>query len=202
MHVFALTGGIGSGKSTVAEHFRSQGLPVVDADVLAREVVAPGTEGLAEIAAEFGPEVLTSEGALDRKRLGQIVFADAGARAALERIVHPRVRQAAQDAWSKLAGQGVPLACYEVPLLFETGQAEAYRPVVVVHVRPETQIARVMARDGVDRTTALSRIDAQLPLAEKAARADFVIDNDGPRERTLEAASRVLATLRERYGRA
>lgn len=199
LHVFGLTGGIGSGKSTVANFWRSQGLAVVDADQLAREVVAPGAPALAEIERAFGPEVLDSKGALDRSRLGAIVFGDPAARQRLESIVHPRVRQAAQARWNALAAEGRRLACYEVPLLFETGQEDSYRPVVVVQVSPHTQLERVLARDGLGPAAAQARVDAQIPLATKAARADYVIHNDGSLEETLAAARDVLTAIERRY---
>lgn len=198
LHVFALTGGIGSGKSTVARHWRSLGLPVIDADVLAREVVAPGSPGLDAVIARFGPEVLTPDGELDRRRLGRIVFDDPAARADLEGILHPLVRRAAGSAFAQLADRGETLACYEVPLLFETGQQDTYRPVVVVWASPETQRERAATRDGVTPEAIQARIDSQLPLDEKAARADFVIDNDGPLPRTLAQAEAVLTAVRER----
>lgn len=201
LHVFALTGGIGSGKSTVARHWRSLGLPVVDADVLARAVVAPGSDGLDAVVARFGPGVLTADGTLDRQGLGRIVFHDATARADLEAILHPRVRHAAAEAFTGLAAQGAALACYEVPLLFETHQEEHYRPVVVVSVSPETQRRRAAARDGVPPDVVQARIASQWPLEEKVARADFVIDNDGPLASTLAQAEAVLTAIRERFGR-
>ena len=198
LHVFSLTGGIGSGKSTVARHWRSLGLPVIDADVLAREVVAPGSAGLDAIVARFGADVLTAEGRLDRPRLGRIVFDDAQSRMDLEHIVHPRVRRAAAEAFEALSARGKELACYEVPLLFETKQEEHYRPVVVVRVSQETQLSRAAARDGVAPEAVQARIASQLPIEEKVARADFVIDNDGPLSRTLEQADAVLDAIRER----
>lgn len=194
--VFSLTGGIASGKSTVARHWRALGLPVVDADELARRVVAPGTAGLAAIVEHFGPGVLDEQGALDRSALGRIVFADPAERRALEAIVHPRVQEAARDEFARIARTGEPLACYEVPLLFETGQHTVYRPVVVVRVDADTQLRHVMQRDGLTEEEARARIAAQMPLEQKAAQADYVIDNSGPLASTLEAAERVLASIR------
>lgn len=198
-HVFALTGGIGSGKSTVAAHFRALGLPVVDADRLARDVVEPGTPALAEITARFGTDVLDDSGRLDRARLAAHVFGDEEARRALEAITHPRIREAARNAFEAISASGAPLACYEVPLLFETRQEEHYRPVVVVRTSVETQLARATARDESHREAIAARVAAQLPLAEKALRADYVIDNDGSREHTLREAERVLEDIRRRW---
>ncbi len=201
LHVFALTGGIGSGKSTVAAHFRSLGLPVIDADRLARDVVAKGSPALQEIAERFGADVIDTEGGLDRARLAAHVFGDEKARKDLEAITHPRIRQAAQDAFDAVAKTGAPLACYEVPLLFETAQEGRYRPVVVVKTSPGTQLERASARDKSHTDAIAARIRAQLPLEEKAARADYVIENDGDRAETLARAEQVLADIREKWGR-
>jgi dephospho-CoA kinase len=189
--VFGLTGGIGSGKSSVAAHYRRRGLPVIDADALAREVVAPGSDGLADVVREFGAGVLR-EGALDRAALARLVFADPAARTRLETITHPRI-QARRDAQLvALGAAGEPLVCYEVPLLFEKGLDAGLRPVVVVTVPEPLQIERARQRDASSEAEVRARLAAQLPLAEKAARADYVIDNGGPLEGTLAAADEVL----------
>lgn len=199
VRVFGLTGGLGSGKSTVAAHFRRRGLPVIDADALAREVVAPGSPALAEIAREFGAGVLQGT-ALDRPKLAAIVFADPAARERLERITHPRI-QALRDArLGELAARGEPLACYEVPLLFEKGLEAALRPVVVVSVPEALQVERAQQRDGASVAMVRARLAAQLPLAEKAARADYVIDNSGPLADTWAAADAVLRRVCESVG--
>lgn len=200
LRVFSLTGGIASGKSTVARHWRSLDLPVVDADELARRVVAPSTAGLAAIVEHFGPSVLDEHGGLDRGALGRIVFGDPAARRALEAIVHPRVQETAREEFARIAATGRTLACYEVPLLFETGQHTVYRPVVVVTVDERTQLERAMQRDGLPEEEARARLAAQMPLAEKVAKADYVIDNTGPLAATLEAAERVLASIRAATG--
>ena len=192
IRLFGLTGGIGSGKSTVAQRFRERGLPVIDADVLAREVVAPGTEGLEEIVRAFGPEVLDESGALDRKRVAAKVFSDREARATLNRITHPRVAALARDRAAALDEAGEPLACYEVPLLFEGGLADVLRPIVVVSVDPETQVERTVARDSCTPEEARARVEAQMPLAEKVRQADHVIDNGGSIEETRARADAVL----------
>lgn len=198
MRVFALTGGIGSGKSTVAAYWRSLGLPVVDADQLARQAVAPGEPALAQIAKAFGREVLNGDGTLNRGALAARIFEDAPARTRLNGLVHPEVRRLAQREFAALDQRGEPLACYEVPLLFETGQAEAYRPVVLVSVSETTQLARTLGRDGGDPSAAHARIASQLPLATKAQQADHVIDNEGTLEATRTQARAVLdAVCRE-----
>ena len=172
-----LTGGIASGKSAVAELLRAHGAVVIDADRLAREVVEPGTEGLAAIEARFGREVLRADGRLDRTALGRVVFADAAARRDLEAIVHPAVRARAAE----LAAAAPPdaVVVLMIPLLVETGQAEAFDLVVVVDVEPEVQLARLRARDGLDESEALSRVKAQVDRATRLAAADVVIHNNG-----------------------
>lgn len=197
MRVFALTGGIGSGKSTVATYWRSLGLPVIDADELARQAVAPSGPVLAHIVASFGREVLHADGSLNRAALAARVFQDPSARTQLNQLVHPEVRRLAHDRFAALDNAGAPLACYEVPLLFETGQAEAYRPVVLVSVSEATQLARTLARDGGDPAAARARIESQLPLASKAQQADYIIDNEGSPEATRSQARTVLRSVCE-----
>ena len=178
-----LTGGVGSGKSTAARLLAEHGAVVVDADVLAREVVAPGTEGLAEVVARFGPDVLGPGGQLDRGALARVVFADPVARADLERIVHPRVRAAAQaleDTAVKLAPDAVVV--HDIPLLVETGQAgpgSRFRPVVVVDASDEVRLARLIGR-GLSDPEARARMTAQAGRGERLALADVVLDNEGP----------------------
>ena len=133
-----LTGGIASGKSTVAAMFRARGVPVIDADVLAREVTAPGSEGLAAIVERFGPEVLDADGALERKKLGAIVFADDEARAAINRITHPRIAAASQRALAALREAGEPLAIYEAPLIVENQIHRGLAALIVVAVEPQS----------------------------------------------------------------
>lgn len=199
IHVFGLTGGLASGKSLVAEHLRARGVPIIDADALAREVVQPGSDGLAEIARQFPPEVVRG-GELDRKRLAAIVFADPAHRMRLERITHPRI-QALRDArLAELEAAGQPLAGYDVPLLFEKGLESVLRPVVVVYAPEPLQVARAMARDASTEAEARARLAAQLPLEEKVRRADHVIDNSGSPGATRAAADAVLATLCDAFG--
>jgi dephospho-CoA kinase len=193
--VFGLTGGLGSGKSSVAAHYRQRGLPVIDADALARAVVEPGSPGLSDIAREFGQEVLSPAGALDREKLAQRVFADPEARRRLEAITHPRIQARRDELLRELETAGEPLVCYEVPLLFEKGLELGLRPVVVVSVPEALQVERARRRDRATEAMVRARLDAQLPLAEKAARADFVIDNGGALATTLAAADEVLRRI-------
>lgn len=198
MRVFGLTGGIASGKSTVARRFEQLGIPVVYADRLARDAVAKGSEGLAEIAQTFGADLVLTSGELDRRALGARTFGDPAALARLNAIVHPRVAALALAAFSRLSEQGHELVCYEVPLLVENGLAEAFRPVVVVAASAQAQLARVLERDGLTREEAEARIASQLPLEQKLAAADLVIHNDGDLDALLREVDRVAAEVRAR----
>lgn len=190
--LFGLTGGIACGKSTVARFLRERGLPVLDADSVARDVVAPGTPTLVEIMRAFGVEVLGDDGALDRKKLAAIVFANPDARRRLESITHPRIRLRTQELAQELAAQGVPLAAYEAALLVENGLTEAFRPLVVVTVDAETQVARLIERDRITEAQARSRVAAQMPAANKVAIADHVIDTRGSIEEVRLRTDEVL----------
>ncbi|MFL5303663.1 MAG: dephospho-CoA kinase [Polyangia bacterium] len=193
--VLGLTGGIGTGKSTVARMFASRGVPVVDADALAREVVAPGTVGNAEIAAAW-PQTIGPDGAVDRKRLGAIVFGDPAARARLEAITHPLIQEASASRLADLAAEGHPLALYEAALLVESGRWRDFDGLIVVTASPETQVARAVARGGLTREEAEARIAAQLPAEEKVRVATHVIDNDGALAETEAQVERLLEKLR------
>ena len=201
MRLLGLTGGIATGKSTFAEALRARGVPVVDADALARAAVAPGAPALAEIARTFGPGVLTPEGGLDRKKMAAIVFSDPDARRRLEAITHPAVRRAMADETARLAAAGHDLAFYDTPLLFEVGLDAAVDAVVVVWAPPAVQRARLASRDGLGPAEADARLAAQLPVDEKAARADFVVENVGARDELGPKAERLLADLRRGLGR-
>ena len=195
VRVFGLTGGIGSGKSEVARRLRERGLPVIDADQLARLAVAPGSAGLARIVDAFGTEVLTSGGELDRARVARRVFADESARRTLNGIVHPVVRELAAKQFAELAEQGEPLACYEVPLLYEVGLEKTYAPVVVVSAPDALLRRRLALRDGLSAAQIEARIAAQMPLAEKVRRADYVVDNDGSVSDLRERSDAVFDAL-------
>lgn len=174
-----LTGGIASGKSTVAEELAARGAVLVDADLLAREVVEPGTPGLAAVVARFGPEVLQGD-RLDRAALGRLVFADAEARHDLERIIHPRVR--ARAAEIEASADAGAVVVHVIPLLVETGQAHDFDVCVVVDLDPATQLRRLRERNGLSADEARARIEAQASRAERLAVADRVLDNEGSPE--------------------
>ena len=201
MRLIGLTGGIASGKSTFAAALRRRGAAVIDADALARAAVAKGSPALAEVASAFGPEVLAEDGALDRARMAARVFADPGARARLEAIVHPRVRALFREERDRLAAQGRALAFYDVPLLYEVRLEGEVELVVVVWAPREVQIARLAVRDGLSREAAEARLAAQLPIDEKAARADAVVVNDGDPAELDAKAGRLLRDLRAGLGR-
>jgi dephospho-CoA kinase len=189
--IIGLTGGIASGKSTVSAMLRALGAHVIDADQVARDVVAPGTPALAEIAAHFGPEVLLADGTLDRKKLGARVFADVDARRALERITHPRIAAATQQEIARLRAAGVDPVIYDAALIVENRLYTWMQGLIVVSVPPAVQVARLMIRDDIDEAAAEARIAAQLPLADKVAVATHVIDNSGVPGQT-EAQVRAL----------
>ena len=174
-----LTGGIASGKTAVAEAFAARGVPVVDADRLAREVVEPGRPALAAIVEAFGRDYLTADGALDRRRLRELVFKDPARRRQLEAIVHPAVREAEARA---LAGLSAPYVVIAIPLLAETGQRDRFDRVLVVDCPEAVQKSRLMARDGIDAGAAEAMLAAQATRAERLAIADDVIDNGGARD--------------------
>ncbi|HSE92468.1 MAG TPA: dephospho-CoA kinase [Methylomirabilota bacterium] len=180
-----LTGGIATGKSAVTAMFRALGAVVIDADVLAREVVEPGEPALGEIVREFGRGVLQPDGRLDRKALGAIVFADAGKRRRLEAITHPPIRDRFLRHLVDLEARGFHgIVFFDAPVMIESGNYKNMDRLVVVVTDEATQVARLMARDGLSREEALGRIRSQMPVAEKAKLADYVIDNSGDRTQT------------------
>jgi dephospho-CoA kinase len=198
-----LTGGIATGKSTVSAMLARRGAVIIDADVLAREVVEPGEPALVEIVGEFGPDVLQADGTLDRKRLGAIVFGDAERRRRLEAITHPAIRERFARRLAELMSSGFDgVVVFDAPVMIESGNYRNMDRLVVVITDEATQVARLMARDGIDRDEALRKIRSQMPLAEKAELADYVIDNSGPRSvteaRTREVYRALLAELAAR----
>jgi len=174
----ALTGGIATGKSYCLARFASFGVPVIDADQLARDAVAPGSRALEEVAARFGAAIIRPDGSLDRASLGRTVFNDRGARADLEAIVHPEVYRRISE-WLATLPLRTRVAIADIPLLFETGHTHDFDRVVVVACDPREQIRRIIARDGLSEREARARLDSQWPIEEKEARADYVIKTDG-----------------------
>ncbi|MCU1279481.1 MAG: dephospho-CoA kinase [bacterium] len=191
MRVIGLTGGIASGKSTAARTLAALGARIVDADAVAREIVAPGQPALAEIVRTFGREMLQPDGTLDRKRLGAVIFADADKRQALNAITHPRIAAQTQSRLAALASEGIPVAVYEAALLVENGVHKALDGLIVVVCDEATQLARLMGRDGYVEADARARIAAQAPMADKIAAATWVVDTGGPLADTKKQLARV-----------
>ncbi len=195
--IIGLTGGIACGKSTVANMLRTRGAHVIDADLLARQVVAPGTPALAEIAAHFGTDILHADGSLDRGKLGAQVFADEEARRALNAIIHPRIAQASQSEIARLAASGADPIIYEAALIAENKLYTWMDAVIVVNVPPEVQLARLLDRESLTEAQARDRIQSQLPQQDKIAIADFVIDNGHGVEETRAQVEQLWAQLRK-----
>ena len=200
--VLGLSGGIGTGKSTVVRFLGSLGATVIDADAIVHELQAPGTPLLDEIAAAFGPDLIDNEGKLDRPALSATVFRDPAARRRLEQIVHPKVIATIADRVASAQAAGAPLIVVDIPLLFERRKNSPNREAtptfdatVLVYAPEQQQIERQMKRDGCDREAALQRIRAQLPIESKKAMADVVIDNSG----SLEETQRQIRMLFERF---
>ena len=189
-----LTGGVASGKSTVSAMLAELGAVVIDADVLAREVVAPGTDGLAAVVEEFGPEVLGPDGALDRPRLGAVVFAAPERRRALEAIIHPRVRARAGEI--EATARSGAVVVHDIPLLTETGQTPAFDAVVVVDVPTEVQLDRMVRIRRMSEEDARARIAAQASREERLAVATYVVDNTGSIEELRARVEEVYRGLR------
>lgn len=200
MRIIGLTGGIGSGKSTVAEMLVQLGARLIDADKLAREVVRPGEAAWQEIIDWLGPDILLSDSSINRKRLGGIIFADPEARAKLDRITHPYISSAMRQALAEAASVGAKLVVVDIPLLFEKGWGKLADEIWVVYVDEATQLDRLMARDSLSRSEAAARIGAQMSLTDKARLADVVIDNskdiDDTRQQVEAAWRRTTTTAK------
>jgi len=192
-----LTGGIATGKSTVSAMFRALGCVIIDADLLAREVVEPGEPALAEIVRDFGPGVLRPDGRLDRQALGAVVFVDAERRRRLEGITHPRIRERFARRLETLAAEGFAgVVIFDAAVLVESGNWKTMDRLVVVVADDATQIARLQDRDGMSREEAVRRVDCQMPLSDKVKLAHYVIDNSGDRAATETQVRNVHAALR------
>jgi dephospho-CoA kinase len=195
VRLVGLTGGIGSGKSTVSEMFRALGATLIDADQVARDVVRPGQEALAEVARRF-PGTVDVHGALDRAALAARIFADPAERAALNAILHPRIQAEVQRRTAALAAAGVDTVLYDAALLIENGLHHGMDAVVVVWVPEALQQQRLMARDGLSAAAAQARITAQAPLDAKRAVATWVVDNAGSRAQTQTQVAAIWKALR------
>lgn len=190
-----LTGSVATGKSTVSNMIQQAGIPLVDADIAARKVVEPGTEGLKEIVAYFGGEILLADGTLNRAKLGEIIFKDKEKREKLNEITHPRVKDYMLEARERFFRAGEELVFFDIPLLFESHLESLVDQIVVVWTTPETELKRLMERNNLTKEDALRRIESQMGIDEKARKADFVIDNN----ESLEKTQKQVYTFIERF---
>ncbi len=193
MDLIGLTGGIGSGKSTVSGFLRELGARVIDADDGARAVVEPGTMGFAAVEAEFGPEVVR-DGRLDRARLAEIVFHDKQSLERLNAIVHPLVRQWTVERIDEAAAEGAEVVVQDIPLLFENGYEPLFKATILVYIPESLQVQRLIAR-GMAEEDARARIANQMPIDEKRSRATYVIDNSGTREETRAQTEKIWTEI-------
>jgi len=196
MLIVGLTGNIAAGKSAVAARLAAHGAPIIDADLLAREAVAPGSAALAAIAARFGPQILAPDGALDRAALRQVVFRDATAREALNAIVHPEVARRRAAAVARLRESGATIVVCDIPLLFETGLEGEMDRIILVDAPVAVRRERLMHDRGLSAADADAMIAAQMPAEQKRARAHYVIENDGTREALDAQVDAVWTALR------
>jgi len=199
--VIGLTGGIASGKSSVARILRELGIPTIDADQIAREVVAKGSDGLREVVETFGAGVLDAAGELDRAKVAEVVFKDSSARQKLNAIIHPRIGRVSAQRIADLQSGPSPYLVYEAPLLVETGAHRGLSALIVVAATEQVQLARAMSRDGLDEQAARARIAAQLPLSAKVEVADYVVANDGDLEALRAETERTHRLILERFAK-
>lgn len=196
MRVFGLTGGIGTGKSTVARMFRREGLAVVDADRIAREITAPGSPACDAIVRRFGREILLAGGRIDRGKLGDIVFSDAGKRAELEAITHPGIARGIAAELRRLESKGRGIVIVEAALIHETGRRARFEAVIAVRCDRDRQVRRLVERDGISEEQVLRRIAAQMDADEKARASEHVIDNSGDLSSTRAQVRALVALLK------
>lgn len=199
MILVGLTGSIATGKSTVARVLAGLGAVIIDADVLARQAVAPGSAGLARVAERFGPGVVDETGNLDRAALRELIFSDSSARRDLEAIIHPIVQSGQEERIARArAADPTAVVVVDIPLLFEVGRTDDFDALVVAYVDRPTQIQRLMDRDGCDRRAAEAAVASQIDIEDKKARAEFMIDNRLPLEEARQQVERVYRELKKR----
>jgi len=198
--IVGLTGGIACGKTTVSNLFRDKGCPIVDADQVAREVVEPGELGLSLVVERFGTSVLTVEGTLNRRKLGQIVFSNETARGDLNDILHPLIRKRMQEKKEEALKLNPPFVIMDIPLLYENQHENTVDIVIVVYVPAFVQLERLMIRDGFSMEEAKNRIASQMNIEEKKKRADFIIDNTGTFEYTKQQIEKIYSLLSKENG--
>ncbi|GAE27913.1 dephospho-CoA kinase [Halalkalibacter wakoensis JCM 9140] len=190
--LIGLTGGIASGKSTVSSIIKSKGIPIIDADQIAREVVEPGSKTLQEIVKHFGQGILNEDGTLARKKLGAIIFNQPKERQTLNQMIHPAVRQRMQEQKEKFMEAGEKTIVFDIPLLYESDLFHLVEKVLLVYVDETTQLRRLMQRDQAGEDDAKSRMASQMPLVQKRERADAIIDNSGTIEETIKQLENIL----------
>lgn len=195
MKIIGLTGGIASGKSTVARYFVEQGIPLVYADIVAHEIMEVGTPAYNDIVDVFGTSVLSEDKTIHRGKLGAIVFNDRSLLDTLNSITHPRVAERAASLFDEYRQHNHPLAVYEVPLLFEIGLQDQFDAIVLVTLPPDLQLERLISREGIAKEDALARIRSQMPLKEKRALSHYVIENTGNFEMLYNQAANILKKL-------
>lgn len=198
MITFGLTGGICCGKSTVTKTFRAHNIPIVDADVVARQVVKPGTSGLAFLVETFGKDCLSADGTLNRIALGNRVFGNTEAMRQLNHIMMPLITAESDRQLTELRKAGNILVGYDAALIVEHGRADQFRPLIVVSCPPEIQLTRLMKRNGLTREQAIARIASQTPVADKVKLADFVVDTSGSVENSTEQTKDIISALNAR----
>lgn len=197
MRVFGLTGGIGTGKSTVSRMFREEGLPVVDADRIAREVTSPGRPAYEAVVRAFGREILLPDGGIDRAKLGGIVFSDPAKRAVLEAATHPEIARGIASELYRLESEGRGVAIVEAALIHETGRRARFEAVIAVRCDRTQQLRRLVERDGISEEQAARRISSQMDTDEKARASEHVIDNSGDLASTRAQVRRLAALMKE-----
>ena len=193
--LIGLTGGIATGKSTVSGLLQNMGAIIVDADEVSRDVVAPNSEGLSALVEVFGSGILTADGQLNRTQLGTLVFSSPDKRKALERILHPLIARESTARIAAALSENPPWVIYDAALLIESGRAADFRPLIVVTTDSQTQCHRLMKRDGLSRDEAMARINAQMPLEEKARHGDYVLENSGPVHETESQLKAILLQI-------
>lgn len=194
--ILGLTGGIATGKSTVTGMLRERGIPVIDADQIAREVVEPGKPAYEAIVRHFGRDILLEDGEINRKKLGEIVFSDEAERQKLNAIVHPEVRRVMREEAEAAEANGADIVFMDIPLLFESKLQYMVEKIVLVYAPADMQLARMMERDELEEEQAQKRLRAQFPIDQKKKDADFLIDNSTTREETERQVEKLLAELR------
>ncbi|RNB83863.1 dephospho-CoA kinase [Brevibacillus nitrificans] len=194
--ILGLTGGIATGKSTVTGMLRERGIPVIDADQIAREVVEPGKPAYEAIVRHFGREILLEDGQIDRKKLGEVVFSDETERQKLNAIVHPEVRRVMREEAEAAEAGGADIVFMDIPLLFESKLQHMVEKIAVVYAPADMQLARMIERDELEEEQAQKRLRAQFPIDQKKSEADFLIDNSASREETVKQVEQMLAVIR------